>query len=208
MDTTELELRGENAEGRIAVHRKGYPAWDDAALMRYTSSEDRDKTLRSLTRRGSDRYELSNARFTAEAEAPRSCMVSGSFSLPGFARKAGDELYVNLNLQRDFEDDYADEKSREVPISYEYRQQQRKVVTLKIPAGYKLSYLPPDKADSEDGLWRYKFHYEQRGNSIWLSREITMNTLSVPPEKFPVHNRLVEGLRDAYKESVVLTKAK
>jgi hypothetical protein len=135
-------------------------------------------------------------------------MVSGSFSLPGFARKAGDELYVNLNLQRDFEDDYADEKSREVPISYEYRQQQRKVVTLKIPAGYKLSYLPPDKADSEDGLWRYKFHYEQRGNSIWLSREITMNTLSVPPEKFPVHNRLVEGLRDAYKESVVLTKAK
>lgn len=206
VDTTVLELQGDKAVGSIAVHRSGYPAWDDAALMRYTSGEDREKTLRKITARGSDRYELNDAHFAAEPQAPKSCVVSGKLSLPGFVRKAGDELYLNLNLQRDFEDDYADPKTREAPISYDYRQQQRRVVALKIPAGYKLSYLPPDKSDSENGLWSYKFHYEQHGGQVWLSREITMNTLQVEPGQFAAHDRLIEGLRDAYKESVVLTK--
>jgi transglutaminase-like putative cysteine protease len=207
-DTTELELDGNDAAGRISVRLQGYPAWDAAALMRYTSERDRDKVLGKLSNRGSGRYELGNPRFEADAGGLKPCSISGHVSLPGLACKAGDELYVNLNLQRDFEDDYADGKEREAPISYDYLQSLRKVVMLKIPAGYKLSYLPPDKADGAPGLWNYKFHYEQRGGSIVLSREITTNTLSVAPADFSAHNRLVEGLRDAYKESVVLTKTK
>jgi hypothetical protein len=126
--------------------------------------------------------------------------------LPGYVRRTGAELYLNLNLQRDYDDDYVDQLEREAPIEYNYRQQRRQVVSLKIPSGYKATYLPPDKSDGDPGLWSYKLHYEQKGDRVWLVKDITFNTLMVTPDKFGAHNRLVEGLRDEYKESVVLSK--
>lgn len=205
-DSTTLHIKGNDLEGTIAAHFSGYPAWNSAALMLYSSGNDRDKLLRRLVERGSDRYTQLSADFRPKGDEARSCAINARFSLPGHVRQTGGELYVNLNLQRDLEDDYAEAGERESPIEYNYRHQKRQVVKLKIPSGYKASYLPPDKQDSHQGLWSYKLHYEQKGDEIVLVKDIVFNTLLVTPDKFAAHNRLVEGLRDEYKESIVLSR--
>jgi hypothetical protein len=205
-DTTTLALKGDDVEGEIAARYSGYPAWHHSALMLYSSGTDRDKFLRRMTVRGSERFTEQSADFKTVDESGKDCRISARFSLPGYVHHTGSELYLNLNLQRDLDDDYVEQNTRRIPLEYSYRQQKRQVVSLKIPAGYKASYLPADKADGDPALWGYKLHYEQKGDRIFFIKEITFNTLLVTPEQFAAHNRLVEGLRDEYKESVVLSK--
>jgi transglutaminase-like putative cysteine protease len=206
VDTTTLSLTGDDVQGEIAAHYSGYPAWYHSALMMYSSGTDRDKFLRRMTKRGSERFTQESADFKTLSDDAKDCKIAARFSLPGYVHHTGSELYLNLNLQRDYDDDYVDQAQREAPLEYSYRQQRRQVVSLKIPAGYKATYLPPDKADGDPQLWSYKLHYEQKGDRVFLIKDITLNTLLVTPDKFSVHNRLVEGLRDEYKESVVLSK--
>ncbi len=203
-DTSFITLSGDDVKGDIAARYTGYPAWRKAARMLYSSGTDRDKWLRTMLQRGSERYMQEPAYFKVAADAEKSCAMRAKFSLAGFARSAGGERYLNMNLQHDFEDDYADEKLREAPIQYDYCQRIRQVVCLNIPSGFKPTYIPPDKADEAAGLWSYKLHYEQKGSKLWLTKEITCNTLLIQPAQFSQHNRLVEGLREAGKESVVL----
>lgn len=206
-DTTELSLSGTNANGQIALHLAGYPAWNLAEQIRYTSAGERNDALKNYTQRGSDKYDLSDAQFEQASNPDKTCLVTGNISLPDFARRAGSDLFINLCLQKDFESDYADPTQRDVPISYSYCQTKQSVVALKIPAGYRLSYLPTDKSFDVYGIGRFKQHYALHGNTIWLSRDITWNTLSVSPEKFPAQNQLITALRDAGRESVVLTQS-
>lgn len=204
-DTTSLRITGDDLDGDIAAHYTGYPAWHHAAMMLYSSGTDRDIFLKKMIQRGSDRYKQESADFLP-GNNEKSCAIAAKFSLPGYVHHTGNELFLNLNLQHDYDDDYVDKALRESPVQYDYRQHNRQVVSLKIPTGYKASYLPPDKTDSDPALWSYKMHYEQKGDRVWLIKDITFNTLLVTPDKFAAHNRLVEGLRDEYKESVVLSK--
>jgi hypothetical protein len=204
-DSTMLNIAGNTLEGDISAHYTGYGAWNIASLMQYSNEKEKDKVLRGLTSRGSNNYMAKATRFLPAENEARACAITSNFSLPDYVRQIGDETYVNLNLQRSYDDEYVDKSRREVPIEYNYKQHLRQIVRLKIPQGHKATYLPPDKSDGEAGLWSYKLHYEQRDAEVWLIKEFNLDALQVTPDQFAAHNRLVESLRKEYKESVVLS---
>jgi len=206
VDSSHINIHGDDLEGSIATHFAGYQAFHYAAMMLYSSGSDKEKMLKRINSRGSDNYSEKAAAFEAANNPQQDCSITTNFKLPGYVKSVGGETYVNLNLQRTFDDEYVDKAVREVPIEYSYKQHIRQVVSLKIPDGYKLSYIPADKSDGDPQLWSYSFHYEQKGNEIRLIKDFVFNTILVQPEQFTVHNRLVDGIRNEYKEAVVLTK--
>ncbi len=205
-DTTILRIVGQGLEGTIASHFTGYDAWNAAGLMQYSSGNDREKFLRRLVSRGSDQFVSQNAKFIPGSDERRSCSIRSEMKLPDYVREAGGETFVNLNLERDFESLYVDAAQRNVPLDFDYRRELHQVVSLEIPPGQHVSYLPADKKDEEPGLWSYSFRYLRQGNRILLLKDIQLNALQIPPAKFAAHNRLVEGLRGEYRESIVLSK--
>jgi hypothetical protein len=204
-DTTSLRIAGDSLVGEVRAHYTGYGAWRIAGIMQYSNEQDKEKILRYMTSRGSDKYKQQSTNFLPAGNTAKDCALTANFSLGDYARRIGNETYVNLNLQRSYDDDYVDMDLREVPIQYSYKHHLRQIVSLKIPAGYKATYIPPDKADGEPGLWSYKIHYEQRGDTVWLIKDFVLDALQITPEHFTAQNRLVESLRNEYKESVVLT---
>ncbi|MBS1616251.1 MAG: DUF3857 domain-containing protein [Bacteroidetes bacterium] len=207
-DTTEVSLEGADAKGRISMHLSGYPARDLAAVLRYTRASERQEALKKFSLRGSGRYILKDAQAERVPNEEQSLLIRGEIKLPDFTHPAGGDVFLNLNLQKDFEDEYVDTSIRNVPISHDYCQTIRRVVALKIPDGYKPSYLPPDVSKEEAGLWGVKIHYELRGNTLWLTKEMVVETLSVPRARLAAHNQLVTVLNNAGKESVVLSQTK
>lgn len=205
IDSTSLRISGDNLEGNVAAHYSGYGAWRIAGIMQYSSEADKEKILRIMTSRGSNKYKQQSTNFLPAGNVSKSCALQANFTLGDYARRIGKETYVNLNLQRSFDDDFVDKAVREVPVQYSYKQHYRQVVSLKIPEGYKATYIPADKTDGEPGLWSYKIHYEQKGDSVWLVKDFVLDNLQIAPANFSVHNRMVESLRNEYKESVVLT---
>jgi transglutaminase-like putative cysteine protease len=207
IDSTTLSISGGSTDlvGDVSIRCMGYGAWRMAAVLQYSNETEKDKLIRRVTARGSNKYKQQSFHYLPGNNDYKSCELQSHFILGDYARKVGNEWYVNLNLQRTYANDYVDTASREVPVEYDYRQHQREVVILKVPAGYTVTYLPPDKSGGEPGLWKYSLHYEQKGAEVKLVKELTLDTLLVTPSQFAAHNHLVESLLNEYKESVVLT---
>lgn len=205
-DSTHLTIGTDGAlTGDVRIAYTGYPAWDLTGLVRFSDPNERDKTFRGLTTRGSNKY--AQRSFDYKSAGPCDPFrIQSSFDLKDYARALDTELFVNLNLQRTYESDAVDLAKRNVPIQQDYKQQTRQVTVLDIPAGYKVTYLPPAAAGAEPGLWSYRIRYEQTAKSVTLIKEYEMATLMIQPAQFAAHNRMVEALRKAYKESVVLEK--
>ena len=98
-----------------------------------------------------------------------------------------------------------DTRERKVALEHRYRSRTRQVVSMDIPAGYRVSYLPPAAKKSVDGLWGFSLQYQQSGNKVYLVKEFEHNSLYTDPSRFKDHNKLVEELRKHYKESIIFT---
>jgi hypothetical protein len=68
-----------------------------------------------------------------------------------------------------------------------------------------VSYLPEARQQAVDGIGAYRIRYESDGKKVTLSKEIQMDALYIQPERFGDFNKMVSGLQNAYKETVVLT---
>jgi hypothetical protein len=99
---------------------------------------------------------------------------------------------------------------RAVPYYLDNKEVTREYVELNIPEGYKVTYLPKDAQGNVDSLWSYKISYkaDPKTGKVTLSKEYQVNTMAISPEKFEAHNKMVDDLRNLYKETVVLTAKK
>ncbi len=203
-DTTYIAIEGTLIKGTVDIHFTGYPAWNIAIGLQYRSEEEKKLAVKAQVSRGSDNYVQKNFSFAAASTPGKELALHSDFTIDGYARKAGKEWYVNLNMARHFGDEFADTAERRVPIVFRYKSTTREVINMDIPAGYKVDYLPPSSAEDVPGLWSYKISYRKTDRQVQLVKEYRLYTLAIAPAQFPDHNRMVDALRREYKESVVL----
>lgn len=205
IDSTRLTLAGDALQGTVQIDVTGYGAWTLGGTMQYRSDADKEKTLRSLASRGSNKYQQKEYHYDFKGKGDNHFSMRSTFELKDYVRSIGKEYYVNLNLQRLYQDEFADKAERKVMIERSYKNRMKQVVVLDIPQGYKVSYLPPDKAEAVPGLWSYKISYKNNGKQVSLFKEYQFDSIAIDPDQFDQHNKLVEGLRSQYKESIILT---
>lgn len=206
VDSTHLRLDGNLIKGAVDITYQGYAAWRIAGMLQYRNENEMKDALQSLTRRGSNKYLQTNFDYKTAANPGKDVRLYSEFTLGDYASNIDKEWYVNLNLQRTYEDEHADIAERKVPIVFSYKNKIRQVVVMDIPQGYKVTYVPADKKANVPGLWGYKLSYQQTGKQVKLIKEYELYTLNINPDQFKDHNRLVADLRAEYKESIVLTR--
>lgn len=205
LDSTRLSIAGDALQGAVQIDVTGYGAWTLGGTLHYNSAADKEKTLRSLASRGSNKYVQKEYDYQFKGKDDSHFSMRSTFELKDYLRNIGKEYYVNLNLQRLYQNDFADKDGRKVMIERDYRSKTKQVVVLDVPKGYKVSYLPPDKADKVPGLWGYRISYRNTGKQVTLLKEFEFDATAIRPEQFDQHNRLVQELRNQYKESIILT---
>lgn len=202
VDSTRVSLAGKGLAGSLALKIKGYGAWKLEQMMMYYNGNEKEDAIKSITSRGSNKYIRKDSDF--EVLPDKTVRVNADFEIQDYAQQVGKEWYINLNLQRSYENQWIDVKERTVPQENDYKNIVRQIVTLEIPKGYHASYLPPPFERGSNKLWKCKISYENTGKEVRLIKEFEMNTLYVQPEQFEENNRLVEELRKQYKESIIL----
>jgi transglutaminase-like putative cysteine protease len=205
IDSTFMSINEGQLKGTVKQHYEGYKAWEIGAHLMYRKNDDREKYIKSLTERGSDKYLQARYDLAASDTGSKSINIVSDFSLEDHVQKAGKQYFVNLNLDRLFADKYIDTRDRTVPYFFKYKGKTSEVVTLEIPKGYKVAHLPPAAHGSIDGLWSYTVTYKADKKNITLIKEYELNSLTVAQNKFADNNKMVDGLKNIYKESVVLS---
>lgn len=204
-DSTFLNINGNQAYGKTSICFHGYPSWEMQTLMMYNRNEDRDKIVRDINSRGSNKYIQKNYQYTQSDTGYKSCRLTADFTIDDYVQKVGKDYFVNMNARRYFEGNNIDTIGRDIPVYFKYKDIEQEVVILQIPTDYHVSYLPPEDSGYLKDEWEYKIRYNVEGKTVTLLKEYKMLSMSILSKNFISHNKMIDHLQKQYKESVVLT---
>lgn len=204
VDSTTININDKEISGTISQNLQGYFAESMNATLTYTDQKDWNERLKGNFNRGSNKFILSSLEIGDRSDKNK-IRLTGKYKLLDYAKKIGDEYYINLNLIRHFEHEEIDYPKRKAPIESSFLFAKKFIVILNIPDGYKISYLPSGKSFHND-VWGFDLTYEQKGQQVIYTIQFDNNQLLLTPDKFEAWNKVLENLVPLYKESVSLEK--
>jgi hypothetical protein len=167
--------------------------------------DDAKKYVASLLNKGSNKFFLDDYDVKHLDNRDMPTRISYTFRVGDYFQKVGDEIYVNLNLKKDYYNAFINTTSRTSPKESEYVYDEYEVTELTIPQGYKVEYLPPN-ATHTGKLMGYEINYTALPGKVVYSKKIYQNYLLMLPEQFEQWNEAVKKISEAYKESIILKK--
>ncbi len=204
IDTTRLELTPAGLRGQITRTFKGYFASEMHDKLLYWERKDLDEYMKDELTRGSNKFHLDTFKIGDQAN-PAEMSLSATFTLPDYAKKIGNEYYLNLNLLKEYQDKQFDYPSRKVPVFYEYKSIRKYVTLFKIPNGYKLTFVPQNKS-YRDNSAGFKIRYEQKDGWIVLTQEFDNDRLMLANNEFESWQKLLTNLFPTYKETLSIAR--
>ena len=169
IDSTFIRLidGNRNIAGEFRQRYEGYAAWNLGYALAYDTKdkEEKEKLVTKLAMRGSDKFQLAGYQIDASEKGNRDVHISGSFTIEDYVHNIGKDYIVNMNLNRNMDDDHIDTTGRLAPWFFNYKNIQKEVVVLEIPAGYKVTYLPKDAQGKLDDMWNYRISYKSDGKN-------------------------------------------
>jgi hypothetical protein len=203
-DSTFLELTENGITGRIKLHLTGYYSSGMYSVLSSTNKEEMEDYFKNRFARASNKIRLFNWKIDLKPDHTEA-VITADLELPGYAKKMGDEWFVNLNLFKWYENHEIDYPKRTMPVSFEYLKHSYYFTSLKMPAGFKVSYLPVNETYKND-VWGFVMKYATTNNEVTLTQEFEDNQLMLQPSQFESWNKVLEHLFPHYKQTVVLSK--
>jgi len=210
-DRIVMNIAYNDINGTVTQHYTGYDAWDlQHSLAMINKKDDKDKFARQLTGRGAYSYLSPRYNINATEGGDMDMNVNADYTVPGYAQKAGKQYYINMNLKNTFGNSRINDTGRTVPYYFENKGLKKETVVLNIPDGYKVTYLPKDVQGGLAGQLSYRISYktDTKAKTVTLTKEYDLKTMSLSPQQFAEHNKMVDDLKKLYKETVVLTAKK
>jgi len=204
VDSTWLEVTPDGIKGRIKKDLSGYLSMTMYGKLMYWNNRNLKEDMKDEFERGSNKFKLDTFQVYKNSTTDKISVTAG-FSLPDYAKKIGNEYYLNLNLFKFFEHQEIDYPRRTMPIEYNFKYIKKYVTLMKIPDGYKLGYLPQGKS-FHNNIWGFDFKYEQKGNWIVLTQVFDNSSLMLTSDQFEDWNKVLANLFPLYKETLSLTK--
>jgi hypothetical protein len=166
---------------------------------------DVKKYVTKLVGKGSNKFFLDNYKVGNLHNRHSPIVVDYDFRISDYVQKISDELFVNLNLNKDMYNEFINLSVRKLPFENDYRFVKDEFIELAIPEGYIAEYIPEAvKINSADiGC---EISYVLKGNTINYHKRFYLNYLLLEPARFEEFNSAIKKFSEAYRESVILKK--
>ncbi|MGJ8759693.1 MAG: transglutaminase-like domain-containing protein [Polaribacter sp.] len=205
IDVTNIKIENGRVIGSSEITISGYPKIDIFHTLESGNSETKlKKFYKSVFGKGNNTFQINNFKEKNKYHYDNDFIVDYDFEIKNYAKNLGDEIYINLNLNKEISS-YKTDKNRENAIEYEYQKQYNYTTKLEIPKGYKVDYLPESLTISND-LLVSKITYQVKGNEVIYNHEIELNFLVLSTEQQKEVNKEIQKIERNYKEIVVLKK--
>ena len=205
LDSTFINLSDKGIKGYESVYYNGYSGNDVYNALLYRDASEEKDYVKSRMGKASNKFILGDYKINKIDQSQNLVNITAQYEIPDYGKKVGNELYINLNLEKLLEGQLIDTAKRKVPRKIDYKYQIRQYHILEIPAGYKSTYIPQDFT-FENNAFRLKISYELKNNAIIAYQEVVNKLLMVQPSQFNEWNTAVKAVLPQYKEVVVLEK--
>ena len=205
IDVTTLKIENGKVIGSSKTVISGYPKIDVFHGLENENTLTKQKQFyNSMFGKGNNTFLINDFKETNKYNYDDDFIVDYNFKIKNYAKNLGDEIYINLNLNKDLSF-YKTAKNREYAIEYDYKRYFKYTTKLEISKGYTLDYLPESIKVSND-LMTCKISYKVKGNEVIYTQEIELNFLVLSLEQQKEVNKEIKNIERNYKEIVVLKK--
>ena len=205
IDVTNIKIENGKVIGSSKTTISGYPKIDIFHTLETGDSETKlKKFYKNVFGKGNNTFQINNFKETNKYHYDNDFIVDYDFEIKNYAKNLGDEIYINLNFNKEISF-YKTDKNRENAIEYEYQKYYKHITTLEIPEGYKVDYVPESITVSND-LLISKITYQVKENEVIYNHEIELNFLVLSTEQQKEVNKEIQKIERNYKEIVVLKK--
>jgi len=201
---TTLTIGADTLKGNTLVEYNG----ESKAMLQgvYTSirNDKKKDALSSFLRHGDDNLIVQNIKEPDFKERQKPIQVSFDFKANNQLTKAGNELYVVMDWNKEFSGLEFDDKRKN---DYEFNNKYYLDVQteLMIPDGYKVDYLPSPLKRSASH-YSFEGSYTNNGKSILYKKLIVVNKPVLLRSEFEAWNKFIKEINTFYNDQVVLVK--
>ncbi len=204
-DSTFIHLGNSTLTGKSSVDYSGYFGSDLHNKLSYNKGDDERVYARSRMAKGSNKFIMSDYKIRLNEAMSKTANISAGFEIPAYPKFIGDEIYINLNLEKLLGTTPIDTSKRKVAIENDHLYTINQVHALQVPAGYTVDYLPANTSLSNDVL-DFSITYKQAGDQVFATQQLVSKKLYIMPADFIAWNKAITIVSPAYKEQVVLKK--
>jgi len=164
-------------------------------------SKDEDKFIKTLVS-GENKIDNVMVKSHSDFERDIPLEINYDISLPNQLNVFGDEMYLDIDFQKDFKG-LEMEKERRTPYFFDRKVNKKLQAELSIPKGYKLSHLP-ENMEVENDYFKFDLKYELRQNKLFYRKEIKVFKNILPTSEFDSWNSAIDQLNNFYNEQIIL----
>lgn len=204
IDSVWTEIRHDTLVGRGSSYLVGEAKTDLIAAFVNAEVKDYPKVLARYLPKATNKFNITGIKVSNLDRIEDTLKVTYAFSFPSYISLRSDNYYVNLNLDRIFQDVTIKPK-RDIPIEVEYPSKRTFVCTLSIPTGCGQPMLP-NASNFNGEAFNFYLSYKLENNCVVLSKQVSMSTLLLQPNSFDLYRKFLGNLNSAYMQTIVLRK--
>lgn len=205
LDSTTFSITDNGIKGYESVYYNGYAGNDVYNILQYKDKDDIREYVKSRMSKGSNKFLLGNYNINKVDPLNNIININSFFELPEYGKKAGDEYYINLNLEKILENQLIDTAKRKVAKEIEYKYLIKQYHILQISDKYKVSFIP-ENFSFENDIYRLNITYQHTNKTITALQEIESKKLIVNVAEFEEWNKAIRAILPHYKEAIVLSQ--
>jgi hypothetical protein len=206
-DSMTIRLHQNEISGSGISTLRGYPKVFGGYELDRAGQDDVKRYVTKLLGKGSNKFFLDHYEVSDLTNRDKPTTLKYAFRILDYFQKIEDEIYLNLNLNKQFYNTFINPETRKSPKESDYQYLQYENITLHIPDGYEVEYLP-ENAHHDGPLMGYAISYELKGDRIFYSKKVYLDYLLLKPDQFKAWNESVRQVSEVYKEAIILKKIK
>jgi hypothetical protein len=167
----------------IDIRYGDFASFQRNAQREITKKEDQIKPIETLLSHSVGAYQITKASIGNLDARDLPFQYTFSFTVPAYAKLAGNLLLVRPRVLGEKSDDILEKKEpRKYPVEFEGPRKDVDRIEITLPEGYQLDELPaPSDADYSFGSYHSKTQVE--GNLLLYTRTLEIKEVSVPLEQ-------------------------
>lgn len=202
-DSVSLSIKDNELVGSGLATLDGYPKIVSGYRLDRVEKDDTKQYVVQLLGKGSNKFYLDNYAIQNLVDRDKPTQIDYSFRIGDYFQKIGNEIYVNMNLNKDHYNHYLND--RKTPWETDYKYIKLETSILNIPEDYTIDYLP-ESINYDGKSVGIEIRYEEKGNQIVMNKKFYIDFLLMQPGEFADWNESIRKISDVYKEAIILKK--
>ena len=196
-----LRIEGEKLVGHFNIKLDGYQIVEYKNIFERMTKEQLEKRYQTYFAKGSNKSTVTAIEADHNA---RPLDINYDITIDEYLSQAGDEIYVNMNLDKVLEGQKMPE-SRKQDVDLNQTYNFKKSYVLEVPEGYEVTYVPDDVSFGDD-KFSCSIKYSKTGKEVVYDYDMCLDIIWLKPEHFSEWNTFIKNLKKSYRENIILTK--